>query len=216
MKKLLSVLLVVFMVVSLCSVSVNAEYTDGFEVDSFYVYLNSGDSKVNVTWDNVRNAQYYEVCIDTELEYHCERYTTTDTFYDWVPDSAVTPLEMFEIIVYAYDSNGILVGESNCAQANIYVSFCDYLGYYGDVDDDQSPTVIDATVIQTYLANKHTFDYFQTYKADVDGDCEVSIMDATYIQQYCANIKDEYNRTCEMFMLGYVDYGVVCDQWWVE
>ena len=56
----------------------------------------------------------------------------------------------------------------------------------GDVDDDDSVTVMDATLIQRHLARLEEFVYFQKQVSDVDSDGEVGVMDATIIQRHLA------------------------------
>lgn len=59
---------------------------------------------------------------------------------------------------------------------------------YGDVDGDKEVTIIDATVIQKYLAKLITFDDNQMIAADVNADNDVSIVDPLVIQKYLANV----------------------------
>ncbi len=55
----------------------------------------------------------------------------------------------------------------------------------GDVDVDGVVAVIDATLIQRYLA-QYSADELDLISADVDTDSDVTVMDATYIQRYLA------------------------------
>ena len=58
----------------------------------------------------------------------------------------------------------------------------------GDTDNDLSITIIDATVIQEYLALSVKFDDIQIILADVDNDGSISIIDVTWIQRYLARL----------------------------
>ena len=59
---------------------------------------------------------------------------------------------------------------------------------YGDTDLDGSVTIVDATLIQRYLANLDTLSDRQKLVADVDGDGDVTIIDASLIQRKLAGI----------------------------
>ena len=62
----------------------------------------------------------------------------------------------------------------------------------GDVDNDGSVTVLDATTIQKALASLLTLDEESRKAADVDGDDSMSIIDATAIQKWLASIAVPY------------------------
>lgn len=57
----------------------------------------------------------------------------------------------------------------------------------GDADNDQSITILDATVIQRHLASLATQSYNEN-AADADGDGSVTILDATAIQRHLASL----------------------------
>lgn len=61
---------------------------------------------------------------------------------------------------------------------------------YGDVDLDGNVSVLDATLIQQYVADLAPID--ENAKSDVDGDGNVTILDATQIQQFVASIIDKF------------------------
>ena len=61
----------------------------------------------------------------------------------------------------------------------------------GDVDNDGQVTIMDATLIQMYLAHKTTFTDAQVELADTSKDSVVSIMDATLIQMLIAQLIPE-------------------------
>ena len=61
----------------------------------------------------------------------------------------------------------------------------------GDVDGDKEVSVMDATKIQQYKAQKIDLDSNQIKAADTDKDLEISVMDATRIQLFVAKKIDE-------------------------
>ena len=62
----------------------------------------------------------------------------------------------------------------------------------GDVDNDGSVTIMDATDIQLYLAKTITLSDEAIKRADADGNLDISIMDATRIQLFLAQIIDKF------------------------
>lgn len=81
---------------------------------------------------------------------------------------------------------------------------------YGDVDSDLSISVIDATTIQFYLAQKGDIHYKSYEAADVDGDACISIIDATYIQLYIAGKITEFPAG-EYFFIDAYFYDLIAD-----
>ncbi|MBQ8538897.1 MAG: leucine-rich repeat protein [Ruminococcus sp.] len=87
--------------------------------------------------------------------------------------------------IYGYDDSS--------AQA-----FCKYYGkkfvslgkapLKGDVDSNGELSIMDATYIQLYLANRCDFDDTQKKLADADNDSDITIMDVTHIQFVLAKI----------------------------
>lgn len=59
---------------------------------------------------------------------------------------------------------------------------------YGDVNNDGSVTVLDATMLQKYLAGLVSFSDEQLAVADTNGDGNITVLDATAIQKYLANL----------------------------
>ena len=59
---------------------------------------------------------------------------------------------------------------------------------YGDTDLDGDVSILDATLIQRFLAGLDTLTVEQKLAADVDGDGDVTIIDATLIQRWLAGI----------------------------
>lgn len=66
----------------------------------------------------------------------------------------------------------------------------DYL--LGDVNGDGQVTVVDATLIQKYIAGLVTLSDTQKAAADVNNDGSVSVIDATLIQKYIAGLIDKF------------------------
>lgn len=62
----------------------------------------------------------------------------------------------------------------------------------GDVNGDGSVTVVDATIIQRYIARITDFTPEQKAAADTNGDGNVTIVDTTLIQRYIARIIDSF------------------------
>lgn len=64
-------------------------------------------------------------------------------------------------------------------------------GIIGDADRDSKITVMDATLIQKYLAKIIKEDELDIKLCDCDKDSIINVADATYIQRYIAHINDE-------------------------
>jgi len=87
--------------------------------------------------------------------------------------------------IYAKTANGL---ETRC-----YVYVNEGIAYtFGDIDEDEEVSVIDATIIQRYLASMPTAPFVEK-AADVDKDDEVSVIDATMIQRFLAGLPSNAN-----------------------
>lgn len=214
MKKLLSIVLAFIIVLSVSVVPAFADGFDGVVAETFDVQVVGDISKIVISWEDVKDAEYYKVCINSSVDYYDVDETVNDNFYDWGANADITPDMPFDVIVYAYDKNGSIVAHSDVVTFYVVVVMCDYWGYYGDVDDDRMITVIDATYVQKYLAMCHTFDYFKSHKADADADGKISIIDATYIQLYCAEIYNEKSRIGQDLWVGAVKYEILFEKLW--
>ena len=62
----------------------------------------------------------------------------------------------------------------------------------GDVNNDGNVSVIDATIIQRYVAKSESLSEKAELCADTDLNGEVTVTDATYIQRYCAHLSSAY------------------------
>lgn len=211
MKRFMSILIATIMILTMFTVPTYAE--DLYEGD-FYININGGSEKVVISWDEFYGAELYRVSIDTDYDYYCIDEIITGTSYNWVPDASVSPNVVFDITVYAYNSNGELIAQSNVVQTYIVVMMCDNFGVYGDVDNDQMITVMDATMVQRYLARAQDLNVMQKQMGDVDSDGKLSALDSTYIQQTCSYIYDSRNRAGYSAMVGWVEYEVHFDKWW--
>ena len=58
----------------------------------------------------------------------------------------------------------------------------------GDVNDDGSVTVLDATMLQKYISGLVSLSNEQLTLADTNGDGSITVLDATAIQKYLANL----------------------------
>ncbi len=83
------------------------------------------------------------------------------------------------------DSKTLESRYNSTGYTNLYVNTKPELG---DVDGDGDITVVDATLIQRYVAKSEEFTQSQLKEADVDKDSGVSVIDATLIQRYVAKI----------------------------
>lgn len=209
MKKLLSIILAVLIMLTSGMVTAYADGLDGFVVDVFELNLTSRDGKITLRWDEVNGAEYYEVFIDSNVEYHIVRQNVKGTSYDWVPDSYITPMDQFVITVYAIDSEDAIIAESNVLNVSVYPVNCDYIGIYGDIDEDKMLSVMDATYIQMYLAKLYGFISYQEEKADVDNDANITIIDAAFIQMFCAELYADGSIAGESFWYGTLEFDVV-------
>lgn len=209
MKKLLSFILALVMMLTIGGVNAFADGLDGFVVDVFNLDIIDNGTKITLSWDKVKDAEYYEVYIDSSNEFFGVREKVTETSYNWVPDGYVTPYDKFVIIVYAYDNENSTIAESNVCNVSVMPYNCDYIGMYGDIDEDKNPSVIDATLIQMYLAQTYDFSHYQEKKADADNDSVISIVDATCVQLFCAGIYNEVNATGQTFWYGTLEFDVI-------
>lgn len=209
MKKLLSIILAVLIMLTSGMMTAYADGLDGFVVDVFELNINSSNGKIHLNWDDVDGAECYEVFINSNVEYFIVRENVKGTSYDWTPISDITPMDEFVITVYAIDSEGSIIAESNVLNVTVYPYNCDYIGIYGDIDEDKMLSVMDATYIQMYLAKLYDFNSYQEEKADVDNDANITIMDAAFIQMFCAGLYAEGSIASGSFWYGTLEFDVV-------
>ena len=167
MKKIISILIATIMMVAMFTVPTYAQ--DLYEGD-FSINIKDGSEKIVISWDEFYGAEYYTVSIQTPNEYNCISENTTETSFNWNPDYFITPEDVFEITVYACDNSGTVIAQSNVVELYIVIMRCDNIAMYGDLDNDQMVTVMDATIVQKHLAKAYPFDVMQKQMADVDSD----------------------------------------------
>ena len=82
----------------------------------------------------------------------------------------------------------------------------------GDVDLDQSISVLDATCIQKSLAGMEELSYLQEVAADVDNDGSCTVTDATWIQKYQASMDTRKTSINEWIYYGFLDISFTSDR----
>lgn len=108
--------------------------------------------------------------------------STSTTQLTYIPTKAGE----YELFVYSVDGKSIR--DEKIIPFNVY----DML--YGDANGDGIISVMDATIIQLYLAQIISPDDFYLSMANSDSDNDITIVDVTYIQMYlaqkdnCANV----------------------------
>lgn len=153
-------------------------YTNGCNVDLVEWYDITDTQKVKLTADSkFAPGRSYRVVVGVAAEGNC-------TFY-------------------MEDGYNETVGAINGEQASAFGTHDDkYMEFYydfapcegtggtmlGDVDLDGKVTILDATMIQRYLAKLSELNSVQLANADTDKDGNVSILDATRIQRYIAKL----------------------------
>lgn len=100
-----------------------------------------------------------------------------------------TPEETGRYVIYCEVESPVSksVGSSTDRFIEINVS-----SNIGDVNNDGTVNVLDATVIQKYCVGKATFDDELLTIADVNGDGNVNVSDATLIQKYAVGLITEF------------------------
>ena len=82
----------------------------------------------------------------------------------------------------------------------------------GDVDLDETVSVLDATCIQKSLVGMEQLSYLQEVAADVDNDSSCTIVDATWIQKYIASIKSKETTINEWIYYGFFSTSLTSDK----
>ncbi|MBQ8539303.1 MAG: starch-binding protein [Ruminococcus sp.] len=109
------------------------------------------------------------------------KYSTYDT-------KIKTTTTLYDFIPYKSGEYTLNVSSDDCNNeyAEKTISFTVYDMIYGDADGNTDINIMDATIIQQYLANIIKEENIYTDMADCDGNTDVNIMDATRIQLYLA------------------------------
>ena len=81
-----------------------------------------------------------------------------------------------------------------CVPLHVFASYNSNIEY-GNIDYQHNSTVdiMDATLIQMYLAQMKTFDEVQTESADYDHDGEITVLDITFLQRFLCGINIHEN-----------------------
>ncbi len=77
-----------------------------------------------------------------------------------------------------------------CSVCSVAAAGTDTNRKFGDIDNDGSVGVLDATTLQLHIAQKIKLDDESIAVSDVDGDGGISILDCTNIQQFVAHLID--------------------------
>lgn len=175
-------------------------------IEEIEIILEDGENYIPVSWTKIPDAVKYEFVVTNVSEKKIKEDSTINSL-QWVPIDDFL-YENIEVSVRAYDSKGLLVGESTPEIYRIVDALADWWGVCGDANLDTSVNIKDATAIQKYIAGLETFDEMSKIAAEVNGDSNINIKDATAIQKYIAgitvdsNIGDERFYGCQLF---YVD-----------
>lgn len=117
---------------------------------------------------------------------------------NWDPQKFnIEKIERSEIGIHKYTDEIVKNFDSNMCYIKHTCSVCGYYYndtefYLGDVNNDGTVNVLDATVIQKYCVGKATFDDELLTIADVNGDGNVNVSDATLIQKYAVGLITEF------------------------
>ena len=214
MKKIVSILLVVVMLISI--ISINAYALSPLPAD-YYVkrYFKQLYSKI----DTVENLSFTNGCrylsanFTTNIDYVLVEYNSKNAVQDDYFNRFGNNNEYYE---YCETTNllfesglSIFAGRSyyDCQDDDFYSlediattnpeiidmiidkQFTQRVGYIGDVDKDGEISVIDATEIQRHIARLNVLSVEQI--ADVDRDGGTTVFDATAIQMKLAKIEAE-------------------------
>lgn len=93
-----------------------------------------------------------------------------------------------DLTIYGYENT---VAQSYAEENNINFVVLEKDKTIGDVNGDGSVTVLDATMLQKYLAGLASLSDEQLTLADTNGDGSVTVLDATEIQKYLAGLVTE-------------------------
>ena len=174
MKKLVSILLAVIMVASVCSVSAFAEVPPE---DKFYDHF----------VEQFGEAMYYQ-----EVQPHYDE----NGEIDWVVVCAYTEMAVVDVLPGAGHNNCYENGEFVFHEKYLYAPFTTSHCVY----DPKKDEFIDITKVNFDEYNdlkKHVRTYyFANLIGDVDDDNDITIMDATEIQLIIAKLKEQYVGIC--------------------
>ena len=209
MKRVISLVLALAMLVCVFTINVSAS-----ENESFHVVVYSGEDRATVHWDSVSGAEIYKLSITSDYEEYNISEMTTQTDFVWTPYDIPMDANIM-IKVYAYDNNGVMIAQSIDLKVHVMIMFFDYWSVYGDTDLDLEVTVIDATKVIHHEAKLIQLSKASLSAADVNCDGGVSIIDATMIQRFCAGLSADYSdayRLGSSFWYGGVYFDVINEE----
>lgn len=97
-------------------------------------------------------------------------------------DESVATVDRFGMVTGVSAGTTTITLKANGVEAKATVTVKASDSLLGDVDNDGSVTIKDASLLQSYLVRLVTSDEINLSAADVNGDGRVSVTDATYIQ----------------------------------
>ena len=191
MKKLLSIILVICMLISVVSITASAE-TEEFISEHLYEYY----SENNVT----DTPDWYMYAYTTNEVEPCGFFTVCGDYYFWGYNMIVPNAVPYYIYVPEENKTYHISTAVNNDLEGIDKAFTEYLlkkdtvGMIGDFDGDDKLTVFDATGIQRALAGMAEFrtnDQWEkgVYISDKDQDGQRTVLDATAIQRHLAGLE---------------------------
>lgn len=162
-----------------------------YSSDVYYELLKKSADMNFIRWDIIQEPQW--IADHTELKRH-------DANFTYNKFGQVTGVEYIEATENTHYDQYVFEAEYNYMidwlnarvawLSSQYIS--DYTpteidpGLRGDTDNDSEVSVMDATAIQLYCAQKAELDALALIRADVDDDGIASVMDATKIQKFVA------------------------------
>ncbi len=157
--------------------------------DSAYVQAQPGTSSKPTTlyWNMTLSTKTYDVLIYKDGIIDGELFLE---FKDIVDTQYLVDLPAGEYEFYVISKNSFSQTESMNSVAFTVEEDGD--GMLGDVDCDKEISVIDATQIQLFLAQRQSLSQKQQALGDTDRDGYLSIIDANIIQQYVAKRITEF------------------------
>lgn len=133
--------------------------------------------------------------LDDEL---MEAYLNGDVVYKWFYDGRLkltTQSNVYEIqksMIGHYIAVKVVYGDKSVVSEEFQIEEAKNTGLLGDATEDGIINIMDATIVQKYLAGLQELTASQLRLADVDGSGIVDIKDATAIQKYLAGLDIGY------------------------
>lgn len=153
--------------------------------DSTYVQVAEGTSSkpTSLYWNMTLNTKTYDVLIYKDGITDGELYLEFKDLYDTY---CLVDLPAGEYEVYVISRNSF--SQTDSMNSVAFTIEEDGEGLLGDVDCDKEVSVIDATKIQLFLAQRTSLSQNQQALGDVDKDGSLSVIDSSIIQKYIAGI----------------------------